>query len=248
MAAVRLLTVRYSHFCDKARWALDRAKLAFDEREHVPVLSWGATFGARGRRTVPVLVTPEGTLSDSTEILHWVDRQGGAPPLFPGDPEVVTLEGQFDRRLGPATRRLAYHALFTDPAATRAFVLSTGPAWERKVAGALFGGLRALIQRGLGVTDDGAARSRVVLDEVFAQCGARLADGRRYLCGDLFTAADLTFAALALPVLLPDDFRARFLPDMHIPPALDDVLARYRDTPAGRWAIALYQRERFATH
>ena len=38
------------------------------------------------------------------------------------------------------------------------------------------------------------------LREVFQQVDERLADGRQFLVGDRFTAADLTFAALASPV------------------------------------------------
>lgn len=32
-----------------------------------------------------------------------------------------------------------------------------------------------------------------------------LSDGRAYLCGDSISAADITFAALAFPVLLPEE-------------------------------------------
>ena len=151
---VRLISVRYSHFCEKARWALDRAKVPYTEDAHVPVLSWPRTFGARGGRTVPVLVTLDGTIADSTDILRWVDRQGGAPPLFPdgalGD-EVATIEEEADRKVGPAARRLAYHAMWSHRAFTKSFVLSAGPAWERHVGGAIFPALRALMKKGLKI-------------------------------------------------------------------------------------------------
>lgn len=32
-----------------------------------------------------------------------------------------------------------------------------------------------------------------------------LSDGRAYLCGETISAADITFAAMAFPVLLPDE-------------------------------------------
>lgn len=249
--SLRLISVRFSHYCEKARWALDRAGLAYTEDAHVPVLSWRATFGARGGRTVPVLVTPDGVLEDSTEILRWIDRQGRGPALFPAGPvgeDVAALEDEADRRVGPATRRLAYHALFTDPDATRALVLSAGPGWERRAGRAVYPLLRQMIRRGLKVDDAGAARSRVTLDEAFAKVALRLADGRPYLAGDTFTAADLTFIALATPVLLPPEYVARYLPSDAPIPATRAIAERYRETPAGRWALSVYARERSVTH
>ena len=49
---------------------------------------------------------------------------------------------------------------------------------------------------------------RVVWDE-FDFVGELLADGRPYLCGDRFTAADLTFAALAAPMVVPPEYTVR---------------------------------------
>lgn len=45
---------------------------------------------------------------------------------------------------------------------------------------------------------------------LFAELGERLQGGRRrYLVGDAFTAADLTFASLAALVLLPEQYGGR---------------------------------------
>src|SRR5688572_12127115 len=96
----RLITFRPSHYCEKARWALDRAGIPYREESHVPVFSWLATFRAGARRTVPALVTTGRVIPDSTDILRWVDEQTGGT-LFP-DAESAALENDFDRGLGPA--------------------------------------------------------------------------------------------------------------------------------------------------
>ena len=66
-----------------------------------------------GGVTVPVLVTPDGVLADSAEILAWVDER--TPPehrLFPAEPqerrEVERLCRRLDDELGPKGRRLMY--------------------------------------------------------------------------------------------------------------------------------------------
>ena len=56
----RLLTIPISHFCEKARWALDRAGIEYVEQPHVQLVHIFAARLAGGGRTVPVLVTDQG--------------------------------------------------------------------------------------------------------------------------------------------------------------------------------------------
>jgi glutathione S-transferase len=84
---LRLITIPISHYCEKARWALERAGLPYREERHVQGIHRVAARRAGGGATVPVLVTPEGVLSDSADILAWVDAR--TPPrqrLFPAEP------------------------------------------------------------------------------------------------------------------------------------------------------------------
>jgi len=91
--------------CEKARWGLDRAGVAYREAPYLPMLAWLPALRAGGRRTVPVLRTPDGAVPDSTDILRWADARGAAAPLFPpGDDDVVALEEELDQRLGPDHR------------------------------------------------------------------------------------------------------------------------------------------------
>jgi glutathione S-transferase len=245
---LRLITVSFSHFCEKARWALDRADLAYREESHVPMISWPATFGAGGGRTVPVLVAPDRVLPDSTDILRWVDEQSHAPRLFPhGDEgaEVARWEDDFDRGLGPASRRMVYAHVLARPELGRKLLGSAGGRWQRRVSDAIYPLLGGMIRRGLGVNPAGVLRSRHVVEDTFARVAERLAGGRRYLVGDRLTAADLTFAALATPVLAPEPFVAAHLAELgEMPAELAAMVAHYRATPAGEFALRLYAEER----
>jgi glutathione S-transferase len=239
----RLITFRPSHYCEKARWALDRAAIPYREEAHFPILSWLATYKSGARRTVPALVTSAGALPDSTDILRWVDAQGGAAPLFP-DADSAALEDDFDARLGPATRRVAYFAILDDAPRLRALMGDAAPPWEARAGTALFPVIRAVIVRGLGIHAAGAARSRRVIAEVFGAVADRLADGRRYLTGDRFTAADLTFAALTYPVLWPDRAARLVGPFDELPGPMKALAAELRATPAGRFGMRMWAEER----
>jgi glutathione S-transferase len=246
MQPVRLVTIGFSHYCEKARWALERAGVPFVEEKHVPVLSWRGARGAGGERTLPVLVTPDGVLSDSTDILRWVDATGRAAPLFPeGDEQTARLEARFDEVLGPATRRYVYDFLLGMDDATLGALLGVGaPAWQRGVARTVPWMFARLMRRGMNVVPAAVARSRARIDEVFAEVESLLADGRPYLTGERFTAADLTFASLAAPVVYPDAYARFALPLTRFPASLHEVVTRFRETPAGRYALRVYAQER----
>jgi glutathione S-transferase len=239
----RLVTITFSHYCEKARWALDRARVPYVEEAHLPLFAWVPALRAGRRRTVPSLLTGDGAIADSTDILHWADRHGDAMPLFPDQlAEVAELEEHYDRVLGPHARRLAYgHVL---PALRELVGDVRGvPRAEAVLARTFARPIAAIMRRGLRVTPERVDRSRQRVDEIFAEVAARLADGRRYLVGDRFTAADLTFAALATPVIGPPEL-AEYLPVTTAPPAMLAMMAHYRDTPAGAIALRLYAEDR----
>src|SRR4051812_44916346 len=117
---VRLVTIPISHFCEKARWALGRAGVAYREERHVQGIHMLAARRAGGGSTVPVLVTPDGVLAESADILAWTDaRTPERERLYPADPrergEVERLARRFDEQLGPPGRRLIYIHLLPPP-------------------------------------------------------------------------------------------------------------------------------------
>ena len=80
----RLVTIPFSHYCEKARWALARAGVDFVEDGHLPIYAYLALRRAGAGRTVPALITSDGAVvADSTDILRWCDAHGRAAPLAP---------------------------------------------------------------------------------------------------------------------------------------------------------------------
>ena len=76
------------------------------------------------------------------------------------------------------------------------------------------------INRYLDIDDETAARALESVDEELDYVGELVSDGRRYLVGDRFSAADLAFAALCAPLVVPVEYGTP-LPQPEIMPAGD---------------------------
>jgi glutathione S-transferase len=242
---MKLITIPYSHFCEKARWGLDRARLPYVEKGYAPVLHLLAVM-PRGSRSSPVLVDRGRVVRGSSAILRLCDAHGhAAVPLYPEDSatrhEVEKLVARYDIELGPATRLWLYSWALDDHEQLMRLIsvgLSPGQRWRLR---RMLPAVARTLRRVLGVGPGTHARSALRVDEELALVSERLSDGRPYLAGGRFTAADLTFAALAAPVLMPPTYGGGAITPPSEPPGLAGEIARWRETPAGRHVMAIYR-------
>ena len=252
MANNVLITIPISHFCEKARWALERAGIPYEERPHVQVIHRFAVRRAGGGTTAPVLITPDGVLAESADILAFADAHApDAGKIYPTDPdraaEVRALERDFDERLGPEGRAWMYHQLHDRRDLAIRYGCTGVPAWERRILPVTYPVMIRIIDRVLEITPDSARRSEVAVRATFDEVAERLQDGRPYLCGDEFTAADLTFSALSAPVVMPPGYGVPLPGPDEIPPAAAKVVRELREHPAGAHALKMYHEERHRT-
>jgi len=253
---LRLHTITFSHYAEKARWCLDRLGVRYEEVPNVGVLGVLLTG-----RTVPWLEVPPGLtrIGDSPRILRYL--WGEYAGRLPGDrtwfleptPAALELEARFDRRLGNDVRVWLYHHLLRD---TDLSFRSWGidepaiPRWQRALLLALRPVLAFAVRRMLGVTPSRAARAWERTRETFDDVDQLLADGRRYLTGETLTFADITFASLGALAVLPPEYpgnrlggRRMALADIR-DPAWRAEVEGLRARPSGQFILRLYREER----
>ncbi len=243
------MTIPISHFCEKARWALDRAGVDFVERPHLQLIHVLAARSAGGRRTVPVFVSDAGeVLAESADILRWADtRVGPERRLYPDGKlgaEAAALEAWLDHGFGPDGRLWMYHETLGVVRELQQWALAGVPRWERLVFHSSAPIVGLAIRRYLRVDAASAAAALDRVDRVFDDIARRLSDGRSFLLGDRFTAADLTFAALSAPMLLPARYGSPLPPLEAMPDALAQAVRRLRSHPAGEFVDGLYREYR----
>lgn len=255
-----LITIPFSHYNEKARWALQRFGVPFRERAYMPMFHfapvmfatrfgrYGRSDGTSTRFSTPLLVTDEGErICDSSEIVQWVCDRFATPEttLLPSD-EAVAYERELGETLGPHARRVAYGLNFSDPTigaelARRLVGPAQAMAWrvvQRPVLRGIF--------RALRIDGPRIERSIDVVREQFAAIGDRLA-GRRHLVGDRFTIADLAFAAMAAPAIMPtraEGYMGDLPPLERLPPRAAELARELRATAAGRFALRMFAEER----
>ena len=249
---LRLITIPISHYCEKARWALERVRMPYREERHLQGVHRLAARRAGGGATVPVLVTPDGAIGESSEILAWIDeRTPQEHRLLPSEPaartEVERLCARFDERLGPAGRRLMYIQMLAERDLMLSFNNAGIPAWEDRASRAGWPVLLRFARHALDIRPGVEAQDE---ETVFAELdfvADLLRDGRAHLCGERFGAADLTFAALSAAVIVPPVYGVP-LPQPDVLPAKTAALVeRAREHPAGRYALALFTEQRRET-
>ncbi len=248
MSPPKLLEIAVSHYCEKARWALDFHSIAYHRLSHVPLVARlvGGMHGVW--HTVPVLFTDQGTLRESSAILAWADSKDEAAPLLSPDSkarqDIENWIKLFDTKLGPATRRLAYFHLIDHPTLVDPLLTERVGTLERKLVSPYLPMLKRLMKKGMRINAEGAESSRLTLKKLLEQVEQRLNEGHDFLVGHSFTGADLSFAALLAPILMPEAYGAK-LPELSLmsPEGQAEVQAM-RSSSVGQWALNLYQNHR----
>jgi glutathione S-transferase len=243
---LHLITIPISHYSEKARWGLDYLQIPFTEFSHMPPFHRGATK-KYGGTSVPLLVTDKKSLTDSTDILRYLDTlQPGK--LYPPEPELQSLSSEletlFNQILGVNTRRWGYSYILTPELIYPKWTQGV-PTWEKLLFPIIFPRVTSIVSKSFDITDTSATESYREIDRVFTKVNEILADGRKYLLGDRFSAVDITFAALAAPILQP--------PKHHIPPSPIDKLpdrmqADIRNCQAsiaGQFGLRIYRENRY---
>ena len=251
----RLITFTVSHYCEKARWALDYCNISYVEECYVPGAQKGAIKHVGGT-TLPVLLISKTGIIDSTPIVAWADEHAQEPspavtskliPLEePQRAAVLELCELFGKELGVAARTLFAHHLAEEP---QIFLrdITEGPVG---CVACLFRCclpvLSCFVGSKMRANEQKLSEATATLDRIYDMVGSKVED-RKYLVGDSFSAADLCFASLSTPILFPDELSLmkRQFENGKFPNALKEVVNKYRNTPAGQYALRLYREDRF---
>lgn len=197
-----------SHYCEKARWALQIKQLEFHEINSPPglhklILKIRAPQ-ARPPLTVPLLTDGNSLIQGSSAIVDFAQRNPQGPPLGFDDPDLMRECQQKEQFLtdevAPVLRSIAYGFFLPRkkfllqtwgmglPTAARAWLLIAYPVLKRLIS-------RMYDTENLHVHH---TRFNSALERLDSEC-----ERSHFLIGNRFSRADLAMAALLAPLDFP---------------------------------------------
>ena len=202
-ARPQLITFAASHFCEKARWALDWHGISYDEVGWPPGLH-EILAKRRGLKEakVPIVFDGEDVVEDYVAIVDWADRKGQDQDrtLTPKDgrSEASEIENRAGDLIGVHVRRLAFAELLPAHAHVVKSALFHGATrWRRLVGSMMWPVSRRAMVRVFFIVPGAAEESCSKLEDEFDWLEEKLADGRTYLVGDRFESGGSDGSELA---------------------------------------------------
>ncbi len=244
MSAV-LFQFRFSHYNEKARWALDWKRVPHVRRSYLPGLHIVPIRRLSGQHSVPVLRDGGRVIPGSAAIVDHLARRHPAPPLYPANAtecaRALEIQRWFDEHVGAPVRAAFFYEVLPEGAYAASLFTGGSAAPSRVLFRTLFPAIRTAMRMDMGLSPERAARGLERAQEAF-EFVIKHAGIDGYLVGDRFSIADLTAAALISPAVIPAEFP--YQPPQPRGGALQKWLGRWADHPGAAWVRTMYARHR----
>jgi len=240
----RLVTFGISHFCEKARWALDWHGIDYEEISWPPGVHQilAKRCGAK-ETTLPILLDGETVIQGSGAIIDWADNQTQDSTRRLTYLDARAIEQRADEAIGYHVRRLAYAEMLPQfPHLAKPALFCNTSRTHRLIGDMMWPVTRRIMIRMYDITPEAAPESRATLEVELNWLDDKLKDGRAYLASDGFSRADVTVASLLAPFARPEQMPV--FHDMSTTDALAADYERWRNRPVMRWVRTQYRDHR----
>ncbi|MBL4819969.1 MAG: glutathione S-transferase N-terminal domain-containing protein [Gammaproteobacteria bacterium] len=220
MATPVLYVFAISHYCEKARWALDYQSINYNI-QHLPPGIHGRVAKKLGAPTssLPILQVGTQIIQGSGNIISWAEANKAAesPTLACDETSQLDLDGlhklsgeeigkRLDDVLGVHVRRYYYSEALVDyPQLVRPIFVRDLTPFQQGLTNISWGVIRKLMARKMDLGHSQGLESRQLLEAELDWLDQLLAGGGQYLIGRHLTRVDITAASLLAPLVLPQE-------------------------------------------
>ena len=241
---MKLLEFPHSHYCEKARWALDFKRLPFERVALLPGFHMRTVRRYAPKTSVPVLLTDSEVVQGSSEIIDYLDEHHPEPQLTPQAVEIRKRCSQFEAELGSLfgepIRTILYDRLLAYPDYIRFCFTHPMPPPKRLLFRLYYPMLRKLMHQTYVGSEKSVAEAKETFVSSLDDLESKL--NGDYLFGERFTRADLSVCAMLALLVLPPQFPVSWpkMPDHEIEKLHND----YQDHPVCIWVRRIYKLHR----
>ena len=234
-----------SHYCEKARWALDYLGVDYELR-HVAPGEHGEIAKKLGapQSSVPYLAIDGRVIQGSADIISWAEKESSSGKSLTPDAEACAeIEQRIDDVAGVHVRRFYYsEALVEHPSTIRPLFTQDLPLLKKLMISLAWGKIRKIMIDRMDLGTRQGEESKNILDEELNWVDGLLADGRSYLVGDRFSRADIAVASILAPLVLPAEHPV--YAELQHPPRMTQELSPWEQRPSFKWVREMYAKHR----
>jgi glutathione S-transferase len=235
----------FSHYSEKARWALDFKGVPYAPRHLLPGFHMRTTRKLAPRSSVPILKTDSAVIQGSTEIINFLDQTFPERSLTPSDPQdaasALEWEKYLDLEIGVTLRLWFYHHTLPDRDRALRF-LCTDAAWlQRSLFALSFAPIRRKMTQLMNINAESACSAERRFALAFDRLDQALERGP-YLVGNSFSRADLTACSLLWPLCRPGESEADV--EALLSPTVCALRKQLQHRRFYGWVLERYQKDR----
>ena len=242
---MKLLEFPHSHYCEKARWALDYKGIAFEAVAIMPGFHVITLRKFAPDTSVPVLLNDAEVVQGSSEIINYLELKHPEHCLTPTDAndrrDCLNIENIMDKKLGENIRQILYHRLLAYPDFIRYCFTHPLPQIKQRMFSLFYPLLRHKIYKTYVISAAKVEQARREFDVAMCEIENKLSQ-KQYLVGEQFTRADLSVASMLSLLAMPHEhpFPWKEIPDAKTRAFYDE----YRDHPVTEWVRKMYRDHR----
>jgi len=242
---ITLYQFEFSHFCEKARWALDYKGLPHARKNLLPGLHARVARELAPNSSLPILLDSGTIVQDSTSIITFLDKQYPDRPLTPRDAqeaeEALAWEEYLDEEIGVQVRRWFYYHALPDRDCALRFLLDGAPWYGRPLFALIYPKVRAAMIELMNIHAESARQAEERLMAALDKLDDAVKD-RPFLVGDRFSRADLTGCALLRRHCAAGEATAEIA--AAVPAPVYALRHAHRSRPFVRWVRETYRSHR----
>lgn len=241
----QLYDFSFSHYSEKARWALDFKGIPYTPRHLLPGFHMRTARKLAPRSCLPILEADGAVIQDSTEIINFLEQAFPERSLTPLDAEdakrALEWEEYLDEEIGVTLRLWFYYYTLPDRDRALRFLCQDAPWPQRSLFALSFATIRRAMTKMMNISAETASEAEQRFLLAFDRLDQAL-EGRPFLVGNRFSRADLSACALLWPLCRPGESESEA--EALLPAPVCALRKQLQGRRFFRWVLEQYQEHR----